>query len=84
MKRFIISALGISCLFVLIHGCAKKTIPGDAANLTMGSYVRLDSTINGIMDISNSSSAVSIKVVVTVTESKIIVIIMESKAPWRA
>jgi hypothetical protein len=62
MKRFIISVAGLSCLFMLIHGCAKKTISGDSANLKLGSYVTLDSTINGIMDISNANSAVSIMV----------------------
>lgn len=62
MKRFIISAVGISCLFVLVHGCAKKTISGDSANLVMGAYVTLDSTVNGILDVGNSSSTVSIKV----------------------
>ena len=62
MKRIIISVAAISCLLVLFLGCAKKNISGDSKNLTMGSYVTLDSTINGIMDISNSSSAVSIKV----------------------
>jgi hypothetical protein len=62
MKRFIISIAGIGCLFVLIHGCAKKTISGDSKNLVMGSYVTLDSTINGILDVGNSSSTVSIMV----------------------
>lgn len=62
MKRFIISVAGISCLFVLIHGCAKKTISGDSANLIVGAYVTLDSTINGILDVGNSSSTVSIMI----------------------
>ena len=60
MKRFIISAVGISCLFVLIHGCAKKTISGDPANLKLGAYVQLDSTVNNILDVGNSNSTVSI------------------------
>ncbi|HEV9036607.1 MAG TPA: hypothetical protein VGQ51_08305 [Puia sp.] len=66
MKRFIISVAGIGCLFVLIHGCAKKTISGDYKNLILGSYVTLDSTINNILDVGNSGSTVSIMVGKTV------------------
>jgi len=62
MKRFIISIAGIGSVILLFHGCAKKTISGDAANLKLGSYVTLDSTINGILDVGNSSSTVSIMV----------------------
>lgn len=60
MKKFIISIVGISCLLLLFHACAKKTISGDESNLLLGSYVTLDSTVNGILDVGNSNSTVSI------------------------
>jgi hypothetical protein len=62
MKKFIISFLGIGCLCVVFHACSKKNISGDSSNLILGSYITLDSTINGILDVGNSASTVSIMV----------------------
>lgn len=62
MKRIIISIVGIGCVAVLLHACSKKNISGDSSNLILGSYITLDSTINGILDVGNSTSTVSIKV----------------------
>jgi hypothetical protein len=62
MKKFIISFVGIGCLFMLLQACKKQKISGDSSNLILGSYVTLDSTINGILDVGNAASTVSIKV----------------------
>src|SRR5579872_5754024 len=62
MKRSIISLVAIGSVILLFHGCSKKNVSGDASNLTLGSYVTLDSTINSILDVGNSASTVSIMV----------------------
>lgn len=62
MKKIIISIVGIGCMVVLLHACSKKNISGDSSNLKLGSYITLDSTINGILDVGNSASTVSIMV----------------------
>ena len=62
MKKIIISFAVFVFVLILLHSCSKKNISGDAANLQMGSYITLDSTINGILDVGNSASTVSIKV----------------------
>lgn len=62
MKRIIISSLFAALLFTLLYACRKDNINGDSKNLLLGSYITLDSTINSILDVSNSSATVSIKV----------------------
>jgi hypothetical protein len=62
MKKFIIPFLCIGLACIVTHACSKKGISGDESNLILGSYITLDSTINGFLDVSNSTSAVSIKV----------------------
>ena len=62
MKKFIIPFLSMGLACIVIHACSKKNISGDESNLVLGSYITLDSTINNFLDVSNSASAVSIKV----------------------
>ncbi|HVU97496.1 MAG TPA: hypothetical protein VHE34_19870 [Puia sp.] len=62
MKKIIISFAVLGIMLVLLHACSKKNISGDSSNLVMGSYITLDSTINGILDVGNSASTVSIKI----------------------
>lgn len=49
-------------MMLLLVACSKKKISGDASNLQLGAYITLDSTINGILDVGNPTSTVSIKV----------------------
>ncbi|HLZ86940.1 MAG TPA: hypothetical protein VKQ52_06870 [Puia sp.] len=62
MKKYIKASLCVGIICLLIHACSKKNISGDSSNLVLGSYITLDSTINNILDVGNSSSTVSIMV----------------------
>jgi len=60
MKKIIITTLSVVFALFLINSCRKSNINGDAKDLTLGSYITLDSIINENLNFSDPTASVSI------------------------